>query len=372
MRIDDFKLERYFAKYEFNTKYMLGSSDCESLTVRELLDMEPGADEQLKDSWLGYTETPGAPRLREEIAKLYETMSPDDIVVFAGAQEAIFIYMNVVMEPGRSVIAQVPAYQSLFEVARAIGCRFIPWKLDFQNGWDANPAFLEKNNCGPLKALVINFPHNPTGAYPSPGQFDRVIDFARGSNLYLFSDEVYRFHNYAGVPALPAACDRYDKAVSLGVMSKSFGLAGLRIGWLASKDRELMEKIIAYKDYTTICSSAPSEFLATLALKHKEKIIQRNLDIITENLGLLDDFFKRYDELFHWVRPKAGPIAFPAFKDGGDCAGFCKQMAEKQGVMVLPGFLYNWDEEPVYNSHFRIGFGRKDMPEALKQFESCL
>ncbi len=146
-------------------------------------------------------------------------------------------------------------------------------------------------------------------------------------------------------------------------MSKSYGLAGLRIGWIATQNQDLYQKITHLKDYTTICSSAPSEFLAELALRHREKIVSRNLEIITSNLGLLDNFFAAHAETFSWIKPKAGPIAFPHLI-GQDVDAFCDQLVNSQGVMLLPGTVY---DHP--GNHFRIGFGRKNMPEALSRLE---
>jgi aspartate/methionine/tyrosine aminotransferase len=184
--------------------------------------------------------------------------------------------------------------------------------------------------------------------------------------LSLFCDEVYRELEYDPTDRLPAACDINPRAVSLGVMSKTYGLAGLRIGWLASHQKELLARIASLKDYTTICNSAPSEFLAEIALRHREQIAGRNLQIIKHNLGLLDEFFARHASHFEWIRPKAGPIAFPKLL-AGNTEIFCDELVNESGVLLLPGTLY---DHP--GNHFRIGFARKNMPEALIQFEKFL
>ncbi len=225
---------------------------------------------------------------------------------------------------------------------------------------------------------MINFPHNPSGFLPDKESYAQIVEIARNHDLYLFSDEVYRGLEYVASSQLPAACDLYEKAVSLGVMSKAYGLPGLRIGWLATADKELFNGMEGYKDYTTICSSGPSEFFTTLALRHSNAILKRNLEIVEHNLQLLDQFFLRHQQRIEWVRPKAGPITFPFLKtpfrdkEGKrieDSESFCMELLEKTGVLLLPGHLFNC-LDPEH--HLRIGFGRKNMPEVLQKLDDYL
>ena len=166
---------------------------------------------------------------------------------------------------------------------------------------------------------------------------------------------------------LPAACDVYSNAVSLGVMSKAFGLAGLRIGWIATQNDEILTKLRHFKDYTTICNSAPSEYLALIALKHKETILARNLSIIKFNLQILDQFFEKYNKIFEWVKPKAGSIGFVRLKTNEDIETFCLDVIEHAGVLLLPSTLYDYGTH-----HFRLGFGRKNLPMGLEHLDRYL
>jgi aspartate/methionine/tyrosine aminotransferase len=216
------------------------------------------------------------------------------------------------------------------------------------------------------RAVVINTPHNPTGLLMTRQNFAQINRFAQEHGLLLFSDEVYRESEYDPSDRLPAACDINEQGVSLGVMSKTYGLAGLRIGWIATRNPGLYERLARMKDYTTICSSAPSEFMAELALRHRQKIVQRNVDIITANLSLLDDFFARHAGKFTWKRPMAGSVAFPRLL-GEDIDVFCHALVTSAGVLLLPGSLF---DDP--GSHFRIGFGRQNLPEALARLEEFL
>jgi aspartate/methionine/tyrosine aminotransferase len=367
MNITPFKLERFFAPYEFSARYMLGSSDCQSMTIGELLSFDLRAVGQFQDHWLGYTESQGSPELRAEIGTLYDHIDPDQILVCSGAEEAIFAFMNSALQPGDHLIVHAPCYQSLYEIARANGCEVTLWMTAEASDWALDLNWLRDNLRENTRAVVVNCPHNPTGYLMGKSTQQELIDILRERGVLLFSDEVYRGLEHDPLDRLPAACDLYENAVSLGVMSKTYGLAGLRIGWLATRNKALYDGMAAFKDYTTICNSAPSEFLSALALRHRNQIVARNLAIIRTNLELLDRFFARQAERFVWQRPSAGPIAFPRFIDETNVEQFCIDLVEKKGVMLVPGecFFYG-------GSHFRIGFGRENMPEALEQFEEYL
>jgi aspartate/methionine/tyrosine aminotransferase len=198
-------------------------------------------------------------------------------------------------------------------------------------------------------------------------KYSQLLALLSESDILLFSDEVYRGLEYSENDRLPAACDVYPNAVSLGVMSKTYGLAGLRIGWAASANQKIIKKMASLKDYTTICNSAPSEFLATVALKHSDVLRGRSLQIIAKNLAILDNFFRKHNNRFSWVKPLAGPIAFPSIKWDGDVDRFCADLVSSQGVLLLPSSCYSFG-----NKNFRIGFGRENMPLAVEKLEEFL
>ena len=368
MKIPYFKLERYFAEHEFTSHYLLCTSDCESFSVQELMEMESGAADELNNLRLGYTESLGSPGLRKEISSLYDGIEPDQILVHTGAEEAIFIFMNVVLEKGDHVIVHWPCYQSLFEIANSIGCEITPWVTSEGDQWELDMDFLKENLKENTKAVVINSPHNPTGYVLPEDKFSEISRLSQEHGFIVFSDEVYRFLEYEKKDRMPSFCDISDNAVSLGVMSKSFGLAGLRIGWIATKNKMIYEQMACFKDYTTICSSAPSEFLATLGLRHKDQLIRRNKKIIADNLEVLDRFFEKHQDIFNWHKPKAGPIAFPSLADNGDAEAFCDRLVKKAGILLMPGAYYDFE----CRKNFRIGFGRKNLPEAVVKLELFL
>ena len=366
MQISPFKLERYFTQHEFSTKYLLCSSDCESLAVSDLLALEPEAEYGLQHLWLGYTESPGAPSLRKEISQLYTSIAPEQILVQSGAEEAIFLFMQAVLQPGDHVIVHWPCYQSLFEIAKSIGCQMTFWEARPENGWALDLDELKRSLRPNTRAVIVNTPHNPSGYLMPKSDYRTLSQCVQERGILLFSDEVYRGLEYDPADRLPSACDINQNAISIGVMSKSYGLAGLRIGWIATHNTTVYARMAALKDYTTICGSAPSEYLSELALRHREQIVERNLRIIHGNLSRLDAFFAAHGDRFEWVRPTAGPIAFPRLL-GEEVEQFCHRLVSEAGVLLLPGTMY---DHP--GNHFRLGFARKNMPEALTQLEEYL
>jgi aspartate/methionine/tyrosine aminotransferase len=255
----------------------------------------------------------------------------------------------------------------LYQIAENNGCRVTRWLPEEENGWRFNPDFLEHSIEADTKLLVFNFPHNPTGYLPDRKDFDRILEIAQERNLYVFSDEMYRSLEYNPQDHLPAACDAYQKAVSLSGMSKALGMPGARIGWLATRDRILLNKISAFRDYTTICSSAPSEILALIALRAKDIILAEQLTRIKRNLSLLDEFFRRNQNICTWSRPKAGTIAFPRLKLKIGSIKFCRKVIEEAGIMLLPSSVYDYGD-----AHFRVGFGRETLPQTLERFQEYL
>jgi len=367
MQIPPFELERYFARYEFSARYLLSSSDCESLTLAALLGM---ADDQHRRLWdelkLGYTESPGHPLLRKAIADLYKGLDVEDTLV-ATPEEGIFLLMHALLKPGDHIVCTFPGYQSLYEIPRAIGCKVTPWEPDATNGWqfdlDRLAALLQPDT----RLVVVNFPHNPTGALLPREAFEALIDLLRQRGIYLFCDEMYRYLEFEPETTLPAACERYERAVTLAGLSKAYGLPGLRIGWLATQDQDLIARIAQLKDYTTICASAPSEILAIMALDNREAIVAEQRERLLANLHLLETFMASHENSFHWQRPQGGSICFPGLRRTEGAQAFCRTLVEETGIMLLPAPPFQYGDR-----HVRIGFGRNNFPEVLHRFGDYL
>lgn len=368
MKIAEFKLEEFFKKHEFSAPYPLCSSDAESWSLKEILAMADGESLALWENLrLGYTESPGLPLLREEIAKLYTTLTKDHILTTAGAEESIYCAMQSLLSPGDHVIVITPCYQSLEALPRALGAEVTVIKLDPRKHWKLDIESLKKAFRSTTKLLICNCPHNPTGALLEAHVFETMIDLARASGAYIFSDEVYRYLEIDESKRVPAITDAYEKGISLNVMTKAFGLAGLRIGWLASSDQKFLHKVSSYKLYTSICNSAPSEILAIMGLRAKDVILRRNREIMLSNLELLDRFFERHISSFAWNRSESGTMAFLELLLPISIDQFAERLVNEAGILIMPGSIFD-----VPGNFFRIGFGRKNMPEVLQRFEQFL
>jgi aspartate/methionine/tyrosine aminotransferase len=365
MNLPPFRIERYYERYEFTTRHMLSSSDCESRSIAELLSLEPDAGDRLLAQRLGYTESSGAPELRRAIAAGYATIDPDEVVVATCAEEAIFLVHHALLGPGDRAVVETPCYESALQLARSTGAEVTEWRRAFAEGWAYDLDALARRLTPGTRLLYVNQPHNPTGTLMDGPTFERLIGMVQERGVRLFSDEVYRGLEYAPGDRLPAACDRDRRAVSLGSVSKSYGLPGLRIGWIATHDEALRRQVIDLKHYTTICTSAPSEQLAALALRHGPELLDRNRELVRANLDLVDGFLAGHAATFDWVRPQAGPIGFPQVSGAGDVDAFCARLAAA-GVLLLPGSVYDQPE------HVRLGFGRANLPEALAVLEKAL
>jgi len=377
--MEAFRLERFFAEHEFSAKYLLCSSDCESISTRELLAMEEGAETGLLDLRLGYTETRGAPSLRRDIAAGYASPATggpgaEGVFVHAGAEEAILNFFLATVGSGDHVVVNSPAYQSLSEIPRWLGAAVSPWKLRDEGGrWFLDPDELRRLLSPKTRAVVLNLPHNPTGALSTIGEFEAIVERCRKEGVLLFVDEVYRGLELDEARRLPSVCELYENGVALNVLSKTAGLAGLRIGWLASRRADILDAVAVVKDYNSICSSAPSEYLAGVALRNFERIADQNRSLCAANLALFETFVGRHPDFAGLTRPEGSSICFPRLAGraeiefSGDAETMALALLRESGVLLLPGDYYGYDAR-----HFRVGFGRKNFGEGLAALEKWL
>lgn len=362
-RLPDFRLETYFSRWEFTARHHLTASDAQTMTLGELLALADDGDrEAFEHLPLGYTETFGDPGLREAIAATYELAGPDDVICFAGAEEALYLAMNVLLGPGDHAVVVTPNYQAAETIPLAL-CEVTGVALDPDRDWaldlDRVRAALRPNT----RVLSVNFPNNPTGKVIDAADFAALVQLCEERGIHLFSDEVYRGLERDPARTLPQAADLSPGALSLNVTSKALGLPGLRIGWIACRDRELRSRLERAKHYTTICNSAPSEVLARIALKARDTILGRNRALLAANLPLFDAFFADFAELFDWQAPDGGCVAYPRYLGAEGVETFCTRLVEEAGVLLLPASIYRSELTPTPTDRFRIGLGRRD-PEA--------
>ncbi|MEU4118665.1 aminotransferase class I/II-fold pyridoxal phosphate-dependent enzyme [Kitasatospora sp. NPDC028055] len=371
-QLPDFRLETYFTRWEFTARHHLTASDAQTMTMAELLALAGPEDREAWDTLaLGYTETFGDPGLRRAIAGMYERVDADDVICFGGAQEGINLAMQVLLEPGDHAVVVTPNYQSAETIPLSL-CEVTGVALDERQDWaldlDAVEAALRPNT----KVLSVNFPNNPTGTLIDAADLARLAELCEERGIRLFSDEVYRGLERDPARILPQAADLSATALSLNVTSKSLGLPGLRIGWIACRDRELRTRLERAKHYTTICNSAPSEVLARIAITARERILDRNRGIIAANLPHFDAFFAEFPELFDWRAPDGGCVAYPRYLGPDGVEDFCTALVEQAGVLLMPASMFRSELTPTPADRFRIGVGRRDPGPALEAFADWL
>ena len=367
MQIPPFSIEQFFAVYEFTTPYLLCSSDCESMTVGELLALAERPSTILHDLHLGYTETQGSPALRAKVAAQYATLHPDDVVVLTAPEEGIFLAMHTLLERNDHIVVLTPAYDSLLNLAEHVSGNVSQWEIEAGDGrWQLNLDHLANLITDQTRLLVVNFPHNPTGLLPTLDEFQAIIDLARQHQVCLFCDEMYRGLERTDQQTLPSAADLYEQAIVLSGLSKVHGLPGLRAGWLLVRDAALRAELLNWKYYTTICPAAPSELLAQTALEAQEKLVTRNRAIIAENLLVAEAFFGRWPQLFTWRPPQAGSVALVGLNVPSATA-YCHQLAADAGILLLPSSCLGYGD-----GHVRLGLGRRDFTANLERYEAFL
>ena len=368
MDIQPFFTERYFAAHEFRVAHTLCASDCETMTIGELLQLAGEPVSALLDLGLGYTESAGSPRLRERVAATYRGVAADEVLGLAAPEEGIFLAVHALLEPGDRAVVIQPSYDSLRNLIEHVGATLEPWHVEpTEGGWTVDVERLEQLLSVPARLVVVNFPHNPTGHLPDADSWQRIVEVVTGSGAWLMSDEMYRGLERKPVDRLASACELSERTITLGGLSKTHGLPGLRTGWLVIGDPALRARVERWKDYTSICSSAPSERLAEVALAVDAELARRSVELIAANRAIADRFFARFDEQLEWRSPAAGPVGLARLRSGS-ADSLCRQLLEECSTLVLPATGLGLDDD----RHLRFGLGRRSFAEALERLQEVL
>jgi len=357
VKIEPFALERWMTTYETEVEYDIAESGIFPMTARELLAMEPPEErdrllDELLDMRLGYSEARGSLALRTLLAETYADRTPEDILVTTGAIEANFLLFNVLLDAGDHVIAPYPAYQQLYSVPRALGCDVDLWHIRPETGFRYDVAELERLLRPETRLIVINSPHNPTGAMLSEEDLVRVYELARSVGALVMSDEAYRWLTIpGGDPLPPPVADLGPAGISVGTLSKPFGLPGLRLGWIAATE-EIVARCWGMRDYVTLSPGKLNDALACLAVKHRETIFARNATIIARNLATAEAWVADHADILSWTPPRAGLLALLRYNLDIPSLELANKLAEEYSVMLAPGSAFG------YEYHLRIGIGQ--------------
>lgn len=373
MKVETFTLERWMSTWEVKVDYDIAESGIYPMTVNELLDLLPTAERdqtlaRLLDLRLGYTEARGTQQLRETIAATYASVSADEVLVTTGAIEANYLLFNSLLDAGDRVVAVYPAYQQLYAVAKAIGCDVALWKLKEEDGFRFALDELERLVTPATKLIVVNTPHNPTGAILAAEDLERVYRLAESVGAYVLSDEAYRWLDLpGGEPLAPPMRELGTTAISVGTLSKPFGLPGLRIGWIAATE-EIIRRCWATRDYISLSPARLSDALADVALRLRNPIVARNHEIVAANLVTADRWFAEHADLVSWTRPRAGLLALMRYHLEIPSLELSNKLAAEYSVMLAPGSAFGFE------GYLRIGIGQtpRIFEEGLSRTAACL
>ena len=353
-----------------NTLFSLSNSFAQPLTSQELIELSLSrGDDDLVEAFrnhsLDYTPNGGSLDLRQEIAKLYgSAIGAENIVVFSGGQVALQTAAIALLDSTSHTIVFTPGYQSVIEAPLHAGSQITKIPLRPEEGWQIDLGAVEAAIQGNTKYIVINQPYNPAGSLMSAKQQAALTALADKHDIYILSDEVYRLLEHDAKDRIPAMAEFYSKGLSACTLSKPWGGCGITIGWLALSDMDLKQKIIDTQYFGTACPSRASEIQAIMTLRASDKILEKNLNIIRHNLGLLDVFFQDYEDLFSWVRPRAGAIGFVKFKGPFTSEELGAELAGA-GISIKPVYVFDDSGSDDYSDYFRIGYGEIIMPQAL-------
>jgi aspartate/methionine/tyrosine aminotransferase len=367
MRIPDFELDRWLNQYHFSEnppEFDLASSTGPRWTARELLGLLSAEErERLFEIEMVYSHTSGGENLRAAVAEM-QGVRPEQVLVVTGASEALLVIFFLAAGPGANVILPLPLFPPTAIVPKLLGLETRFYRLRRENDFRVDTDEVRGLADANTKLLLVNSPHNPTGATLSDEEMRELHDFAAGRGIQFVSDEVYH-PVYHGRETSSAA--RLPHATVTGSFSKSLSLSGLRLGWVVERDEARMHAYAEARSYFTISNAPLGEGLALAALRNRETILGRTRRVASANLALLDQFFAEHADHLRWVRPRGGMIAFPWLADGGDSRTFCREMAAR-GVLLLPGDCWEMPE------HFRLGFGVSDegFAEALRRLGEFL
>ena len=346
--------------------YKLSASAAEPVGLEELLALEPGAAETLTRLGLDYPVRYAPLALRETVAAKYDGIGPDGVLITSGLDEALGLLFVSLVEAGDRVVVLTPCYPPQMELPQWRGAEVVAWPAREEHDWVPDLDALRELVRVPTKLVVVTLPQNPTGFMPDGAYLDEFTAILRDSGTLLLADEIYAGLPVGGAPPVNLAC-RYERAVSLHGLSKTCGLPGLRVGWLATRDQAALAAVKRAKNLFNCYLPGPIEFLTALALRHEQTLLERNSAILATSLAAATAFFKRHDNLFAWTPPETGVLAFPRWLGPSGTKALSDRLVTEASLALAPSLCFDAGDD-----HFRLGLCRRTIPEALDRFEAFL
>ncbi|NUP06184.1 MAG: aminotransferase class I/II-fold pyridoxal phosphate-dependent enzyme [Polyangiaceae bacterium] len=360
-------LVRYLSDNLPRAEELLCLTDCEPLRLSELAASCPELEEAIACERGGYLDGSLAERVCARIATEHERLSPVHIRLESGAGYALLRVMQTLLRPGDRVVVHVPAFPPLYTIPKSLGCEVIRWVADANRGWELDLEFLADHLDERTRLIVVSFPHNPTGYTPSRATFMDLVSIVRAKGVHLLCDEVYR--DAADVAhELPPVADVYERGISVGGVSKVFGLPGARVGWLATRDMTILSSPTLQAAQAAVTGNVLGKVVAECALANREAILARSREILRDNVALFRRFLARHEDRIRCEGPLVGPVAFPQLLGAtGSATAFCARLLADNRTLAVPGPALDFDER-----HVRIGLGRRRFPVALARLSELL
>ncbi len=364
MKIKPFAVEEWMNAWEVGAKYNIAETCVDSISMNELFELT-GEDKteflnRLCARRLSYGDIEGLPEFRKGVCGLYKTLNIENIVPTHGASGANHHVFYSLISPGDRVVSIMPTYQQLYSIPESYGADVQILHLSKENNYLPDLEKLRRLVTPETKMICINNPNNPTGALMSEQMLREIVEIARSADAWILCDEVYR-HLSQEDGWCPSIVDLYEKGISVSSMSKVFSLAGLRLGWIATHDMSVVKSCLSHRDYNLVSCGVFDEMLAAVALKHRDKLLERSRKIVRENLQILDDWVGSEPHV-SYVKPKAGTTALVYYDLDISSYEFCEEMYKKTGAFVTPGDCF----EVPHSMRIGYAYGKQDLIDGLK------
>ena len=360
------RLEKWMRQYYFETDLDLGSSGVQSFSLAEIRQLLEIPQSEFDAIVFDDSRTLGDPKLRAAIAAHWGGVDPEQVMATNGSTEANYLIMNALLLPGDEVIVLNPLYQQLYGIAEAIGCRLRTWRLNPEDGFAPNTEDLRSLISPHTRMVVVNFPHNPTGASISLQQQEELIEIVADAGAYLIWDAAFAEMTYESSP-LPHPGFRYERCVSMGTLSKAYGLPGLRVGWCIAP-ADVLAKCERLRDYVSLHLSPLVELIARRAIEKADVLLKIRRTQLRTNLSILEEWIEQQRGWIEWTKPVGGACTFLRLPFFSDTETFCHQLARQHRVLLVPGICFG------YPQHVRLGFGgsTEELKEGLRRFAALL
>ena len=342
-------LESWMRYYYFDTEIDIGSSGVESFSLAELRELVGLTQSELDAIVFNDSRTLGADGLREAITQRWGNGDPEQVMATHGSSEAIYLVMNTLLKEGDEVIVVDPVYQQFYTLAESVGCRIKHWRFHDEQKFVPDVGELKSLLSAETRMVVVNFPHNPTGVSLTASQQEELINHVAETGAYLLWDSAFAEMTY-GQPRLPEPWQKYERAISLGTLSKGFGLPGLRVGWLLAQP-EVLESCVRLRDYLTLHLSPLVELIAQRAIEKADVLLNIRRQQARTNLEILSRWVEEHSEFVEWRRPDGGVCTFVRLRRVANTEAFCHRLAQQYKVLLVPGNCFN------YPNYVRLGFG---------------